>query len=250
MSKDPTTTGQLRRVALAAAVLAVLPLSSSHAEGLIQSFFHSLGHVLQAPARLPERLPALVEPDRVERMIDPSQQRAEAGPAKAFCVRTCDGHYFPVQAHPGMSAAEACHSFCPASQTKLYSGGNIDYAVGRDGSRYADLPNAYAYRKQLVVGCTCNGRDQFGLARVDPASDPTLKPGDVVATADGMMAFTGRKNGAAEFTPAAGYSHFSKGFRDQLSDMRIAPERPTTPADAQASLAPPERDFTLRSAQR
>ena len=96
--------------------------------------------------------------------------RADArGPSKAFCVRTCDGRYFPVRAHAGMSAAESCHSFCPASETRLYSGSNIDYATATDGSRYADMPNAFAYRKALVTGCTCNGRNAFGLAHIDAA---------------------------------------------------------------------------------
>lgn len=240
-------------LAIATGMLTFSPLQEVRAEGLIQSFFTSLGHVLHAPARLPERIPALAAPlQNLERTINPPQERADLGPARAFCVRTCDGHYFPVQARAGMSAAEACQSFCPASQTKLYAGSNIDYAVARDGSRYADLANAYAYRRQLVVGCTCNGRDQFGLAHVDAATDPTLRPGDVVATQAGMVVFTGRKNGSAEFTAAASYPHFSKTQRDQLAAMRIAPATATNaPSDLQASFPPPSAwGLNLRSAQR
>ena len=190
----------------------------------------------------------LAEPmDQPERTITPGQERAEAGPAKAFCVRTCDGHFFPVQAHAGMSTAEACQSFCPASQTKLYAGSTIDYAIARDGSRYAELASAYEYRKHLVAGCTCNGRDQFGLAHIDPTGDPTLKPGDVVATTTGLMAFTGRRNGSAEFTPAASYSQFSKSYRDQLAAMRVAP---STASPAAEAALPTARELNLRSAQR
>ena len=120
-------------------------------------------------------------------------------------MRTCDGHFFPVQAHAGLSAADSCHSFCPASQTRLYSGGGIDHAVAADGSRYADLDNAFVYRKQLVAGCTCNGRDPFGLARMDVNSDPTLRPGDVVATKTGLVAFTGMKNKVSPLPPRPPY---------------------------------------------
>jgi hypothetical protein len=79
-------------------------------------------------------------------------------------VRICDGYYFPVRAHANMSAAEACHAFWPASETRLYSGSTIDYAGARDGSRYAALDIAYTYRRSVAAGCTRNGRDQFGLA--------------------------------------------------------------------------------------
>src|SRR6185312_2038526 len=154
------------------------------------------------------------------RAIDPRTEREvrpDRGPAQAFCVRSCDGHYFPVRAHAGLSAAQACHSFCPASETKLYSGSSIDYAFAADGSRYADMPNAFLYRKQLVSGCTCNGRTAFGLAQIDPRNDPTLRPGDVVATQSGLMAVTGTHG----FTPAASYAGFSRRERATFAKMRV-----------------------------
>ena len=103
--------------------------------------------------------------------------------------------------------------------------------MARDGRRYADLPNAYAYRRHLVAGCTCNGRDAFGLAPIAPLSDPTLKPGDVVATGEGLVAFTGGKRANADFTPVRDYSRFSKSYRDKLSAMRIAPPTPGAPGE-------------------
>ena len=130
-------------------------------------------------------------------------------------MRTSDGFYFPVQAHAGVSAADACHAFCPASQTRLYSGGSIDHAVAADGSRYADLDTAFLYRKQLVAGSTCNGRDPFGLARVDVNTDPTLRPGDIVATKTGLVAFTGMKNKVADFTPIDSYRGLAKSYARQ-----------------------------------
>jgi Protein of unknown function (DUF2865) len=215
---------------LAAGLLTLgLPAPAS-AQGLFESFFGSLSRALNAPVREPAPIHAFAEPSiRFERAINPPSQHVETGPAKAFCVRTCDGHYFPVRAHAGMSAAEACHAFCPASETRLYSGSTIDYARARDGSRYASLDTAYAYRRHLVAGCTCNGRDPFGLTHIDAATDPTLRPGDVVATRDGMVAFAGRKNGTAEFTPAASYPHFSKSYRDALAAMQIMPPNLSAP---------------------
>jgi hypothetical protein len=171
------------------------------------------------------------------RAIDPRTEREvrpDRGPAQAFCVRSCDGHYFPVRAHAGMTAIQACHSFCPASETKLYSGSSIDYAFAADGSRYADLPNAFLYRKHLVSGCTCNGSTAFGLAQIDPRNDPTLRPGDIVATKSGLMAVTARR----DFTPAASYAGFSRAERAALAKMRVTPEEGTTTGATTASVRP------------
>ena len=215
---------------LAAAMLTLALPAPVSAQNLLESFFGSLSRALQAPAREPAPIHAYAEPSvRFERAINPPSAHVETGPAKAFCVRTCDGHYFPVRAHAGMSAAEACHAFCPASQTRLYSGSTIDYARARDGSRYTALGTAYAYRKSVVAGCTCNGRDQFGLAHIDIATDPTLRPGDVVATRNGMVVFTGRKDKTADFTPVESYAHFSKSYRDRLAAMQIMPPNPGAP---------------------
>ena len=41
-------------------------------------------------------------------------------------MRLCDGRYFPIQRHAGLSPAQACSSFCPASATKIYSGSTIE----------------------------------------------------------------------------------------------------------------------------
>jgi hypothetical protein len=194
--------------------------------GFFDRLFDGLDHAFRSPERLPDAVrefAAPIEP-RSERALDPSGQ-VMGGPARAFCVRTCDGHFFPVLAHPGLSAAEACHAFCPASQTAVFAGGSIDYAVAPNGRRYADLPNAFVFRKHLVAGCTCNGHDQFGLAHIGIDNDPTLRPGDVVSAGKNMVAFTGRQNQTAQFTPAGNYSRFSRDYRGQLSAMENSAPR-------------------------
>jgi Protein of unknown function (DUF2865) len=233
--------------AFAAGLLTFALSAPASGQGLIEVFFNGLSRALQAPvpaAPPPESVRAYAEPlGRFVRAINPPSVHVESGPAAAFCVRTCDGHYFPVQAHAGMSAAEACHAFCPASSTRVYAGSDIDYAVAHDGSRYADLDAAYTYRKHLVAGCTCNGHDQFGLAHIDPATDPTLRPGDVVATRRGLMAFTGRNKRTADFTPAETYSHFPKSYRDKLSKIDLMPP---TPGESAAVKFAPGHDRNAR----
>jgi len=183
---------------------------------------------------LPTNLSAFADPF----VSTPREQpRGETSWASANCVRTSDGFHFPVQAHAGVSAAQACQALCPAGETKLYSGGTIDNAVAGDGSRYADLDTAFLYRKELVANATCNGRDHFGLARVDVTTDATLRPGDIVATKTGLLAFTGVKNKVAEFAPIGSDRTVPQSTRDKLSGVKIMPSNSGAPKGTLVSLA-------------
>jgi Protein of unknown function (DUF2865) len=135
----------------------------------------------------------------------PRPRAAYSGGSLAYCVRGCDGRYFPITASDSQSRAASCNSFCPASETRVVYGSNIDNAATETGKPYSELPNAFRYRNELVTGCTCNGKDQIGLAPVKIENDPTLRKGDIVAGAGGLMV-AGRgadKRGASlNFSPA------------------------------------------------
>ena len=92
-------------------------------------------------------------------------RRLFGGGSQAYCVRTCDGRYFPIAASDSQSRAASCSSFCPASETKVVYGSNIDNAATENGKPYSELPNAFRYRNELVAGCTCNGKDQSASRR-------------------------------------------------------------------------------------
>src|SRR6201747_2880015 len=115
------------------------------------------------------------------------RSRYAGGGGQAFCVRTCDGRHFPLPASDNASRAASCNSFCPASETKVVYGSNIDNAATEGGRPYSELPNAFRYRQEIVAGCTCNGKDQIGLAPVKIEDDPTLRKGDIIASANGLM---------------------------------------------------------------
>jgi hypothetical protein len=117
----------------------------------------------------------------------------------AYCVRLCDGRYFPMQRSVVAQSTQICQNLCPASKTKVFSGTEIGYATAIDGTRYDQLVNAFAYREKIVPGCTCNGREPFGMATMKIEDDPTLMPGDIVATKDGLARYTGI--GRNMFTP-------------------------------------------------
>jgi hypothetical protein len=117
----------------------------------------------------------------------PRPVAASSGPA--FCVRSCDGKYFPLM-RGAASPTQLCQAFCPASPTKIFFGSSIDNAYAATGERYANSENAFAYRKALRADCTCNGHNPAGLASVDLAIDGSLRSGDVLATADGHVAYS------------------------------------------------------------
>lgn len=52
---------------------------------------------------------------------DPAPPVASSGGRfTTYCVRTCDGRYFPLTSRGGGTPAQMCQSFCPASQTKVF----------------------------------------------------------------------------------------------------------------------------------
>lgn len=108
--------------------------------------------------------------------------------AAGFCARTCDGRYFPAPA-PSVdkkSVTEACKNLCPTAQTQVFYGSTIEGAYSQKGQAYSALGNAFRFRKELVAGCTCNGKDVVGLARIKPQDDGTLRKGDMLASSDGV----------------------------------------------------------------
>ncbi|PJG51946.1 hypothetical protein CVM73_28565 [Bradyrhizobium forestalis] len=150
----------------------------AHAEDFFSALFGAFG------ARPPQiRMP--FPTDDMPRYDAPRQRAAYGG--AAYCVRSCDGRYFPAQGSDAESKAQSCKSFCPASETSLVYGSNIEEAATEDGRSYSDLPNAFRYRNEIVAGCTCNGKDPVGLAQVKVEDDPTLRKGDIVAGANGLV---------------------------------------------------------------
>lgn len=168
-----------------------------------QDFFSALfGNLMQG------RPPVIQVPfdDGGGRMVRQVERpRYGGGGSQAYCVRTCDGRFFPISATGNQSKAQSCNSFCPASETKVVYGSGIDNAATENGESYSELPNAFRYRDEIVAGCTCNGKDPVGLASVKVEDDPTLRKGDIVASKHGLMSVArgpDRRGAALNFTPA------------------------------------------------
>jgi hypothetical protein len=122
----------------------------------------------------------------------------------SYCVRTCDGRYFPApSAGDAQSKTQGCKNLCPAGDTKVFSGSSIDNATSKDGRAYTALPNAFLYRKELVAGCTCNGKDPAGLASIKPEDDKTLQRGDLIARETGLEVVKRVDDGNVSFAKAS-----------------------------------------------
>ena len=178
----------------AAAVLAVVVLApSARAQDFFSNFFRGFG-----------RSPAPSSSFGDFQQSEPRQRYGGGG--QAYCVRTCDGRYFPIAGTDKESRVAACSSLCPNADTELIYGSPIDNAATENGKPYSKLPNAFKYRNELVAGCTCNGKDPVGLARVEAEKDPTLRSGDIVAGANGLVVANktaDRRGASVEFSPAS-----------------------------------------------
>lgn len=243
------STRRLRNLSILALAIAVLPVilavAPASAQGVLDFFFQ------EQRRRPPSSASAYSDPYPQfnpfgfgSRPAEP-QPRTPSTAGVAYCVRLCDGRFFPIQRTSGVDPAQSCNSFCPASKTKIFSGGgSIDHSVARDGTRYGDIENAFVYRTRIVADCTCNGKDPYGVATTSAADDPTLRQGDIVATNNGFVAYTGGRRKNAEFAPIDSYSGLSAALRERLAGVRITP-RNASPVTEEALHAFDDRRVQL-----
>jgi hypothetical protein len=187
----------IRRWAVgAAAVLCLSLASAAQAQDFFSQLFGGFGR---------SRGPVIRMPFDDGPPVQRSEGRRFGGGGLAYCVRTCDGRHFPITGSDNQSRAQACSSLCPASETKVVYGSSIDDAATDNGKPYTELPNAFRYRNELVSGCTCNGKDQLGLAQVKIEDDPTLRKGDIVAGENGLLVAgrPDRRGAELQFSPAS-----------------------------------------------
>jgi len=189
--------------AILLSVAAIAPVAQ--AQDFFSNFFGGFGRHRPPPATWP--LPYAGEQSTivVPENSRPRTRHSYGGGSQAYCVRSCDGRHFPISGANHQSRAAACNNLCPASETNVVYGSNIDSAVTEGGKPYSELPNAYRYRDELVAGCTCNGKDTVGLAAVKLDDDPTLRRGDIVAGKNGLMVAgrsTERRGASLELSPA------------------------------------------------
>jgi uncharacterized protein DUF2865 len=243
-----TISRRIARLGLAVFVgMLALPVADASAQGLFGSIFGNLGiNPRPAPRTYaPAYAPTHAAPGLDERFASPDfGDRAPSahGGAAAYCVRLCDGKYFPLPkaASSGqVSPAKVCSALCPRAPTKVFNGSDPARAVASDGTRYDDLDKAFVYRDKVVPDCSCTGNGPGGLAQIDIESDPTLRAGDIVARASGLQVFNGSGRlpyRSADFTPIGNYAKVSADIRQKLTGLRVdATATSATPVQSLAS---------------
>ncbi len=228
------------------AAIALTQASSAHAEGF---FDFLLGIFQDHPSPGPQQQNGYTSaPQSGVGRIAPAPLGQESvndaggstGHSVAFCVRLCDGYNFPMEQMVNGPPGETCRAICPYSRTKVFFGNEIGVAVAQDRQRYTALDTAFLYRKQLVANCTCNGRDAFGLSTFDVMRDPTLRPGDIVSTKEGLLAYTGRSSEGAGFTPV-NPATLPVDIRPTSSQLRPSSKAEQTADDEPSTIVPPAK---------
>jgi hypothetical protein len=214
--------------------LTAAPLGSKTVHAQNFNFFESLfGPRVSAPSPPPAtRLAPSTQPNL--RITVTPRQTAPA--TYAYCVRLCDGRYFPLPrlADPRATATALCRSLCPGAHTALFWGSSIESAINAQRVRYSKLRTAFQYRKSMVDDCTCNGTDAFGTAAISIYQDVTLSPGDIVVTSDGLKVFAGSRapvHSPDQFIALDAHTGLSHRDRERLSGLQVAPVATTIPAD-------------------
>jgi hypothetical protein len=229
-------------IALAAAAGILVP-GAAQAQGFFDFLF---GGSQQRPA--PQQPDAYPPPPPEIGRIAPAPLGPESvtegggstGHTVAFCVRLCDGEHFPMEQMRNGTPVEACRAICPYSKTKVFFGSEIGGAVAQDGQTYASLDTAFLYRKQLIANCTCNGKNSLGLLPLDVKNDPTLRPGDIVSTKDGLLSYTGKADQAGGFTPVDPAT-LPVDIRPGTAQLRLPPSTTPSADDEPGTIVPTDK---------
>ena len=117
---------------------------------------------------------------------------ASYGTIRTVCVRKSDGYFWPISYstlpdYLGQDAYQ-CQETCPGTPVDLYyyknPGQEPEQMVNLDGSAYASMPFAFAYRKQVDLTASCNAAPAQGSVSVIGAGGDGQDAQSVVNFAD------------------------------------------------------------------
>lgn len=139
-----------------------------------------------------QRTKITVRPKRKMQLAKDDERRRRSSGTR-YCVRTCDGYYFPLSSKgTGAQDANACQAACPGASMEVYervSADGIEDAISLKGKPYSSLQAAFTYRTELTKACSCKVQRKRGFAAL--LEDATLVQGDIVVTEKGIYVFAG-----------------------------------------------------------
>jgi hypothetical protein len=112
-------------------------------------------------------------PQRTDKVERRKHRARHSGTYRTWCVRLCDGYYWPVSYSTTRDRfsrdAQKCELGCPLkSQLFVHrTSDDVDDMTDLEGDAYRDLKNAFRYRREYVADCTCRGHpwDAEAVAR-------------------------------------------------------------------------------------
>ncbi len=157
-----------------------------------------------------------------------------------FCVRTCDGYFFPLIKTTRATRQQSCELACPSAPMDIYDGSSIQTARNHKGQRYSALPRAFAFRDRASGDCVCNdpSASQANSERV-AKDDPTLQNGDILVETDGAFVYSGSK-----LVPLGEASFVSSSLRNRLRAMLRRSPAATPALTGAVAPAPPALEIS------
>jgi len=150
-----------------------------------------------------------------------------------FCVRVCDGYYFPLIKSEQATRQQSCEYACPSAPMTIYDGATIETARNHKGEKYTSLSTAFKFRDKATERCSCNAPENSQAFFVRIArSDPTLRAGDIVFDETGAFVYRG-----ADFAPAERSTFLPSYTRDRLRAMIERARAKPRPSQAEARPA-------------
>ncbi len=144
-----------------------------------------------------------------------------------FCVRTCDGYFFPLIKATRATRQQSCELACPSAQMDVFDGATIESARNRKGQRYSALPRAFAFRDKASDACQCNDpKSSQSFFERTARDDPTLQNGDILVETGGAFVYRG-----STLVPLGSASFMSPNMRSRLRAMlKSSPAARAAPA--------------------
>jgi hypothetical protein len=106
-----------------------------------------------------------------------------------YCVRTCDGYFFPLIKSARATRQQSCNFACPSATVEIYDGSSIESSRSARGQTYKALMDSLASHP-ASGRCSCNDPStSAAYSRAAARTDPTLQNGDFVIEDEGPLVF-------------------------------------------------------------
>ena len=208
------------------------PAGLASAQGFFESLFGRRWSAVRSAYRRPIRTPFGAQPQ---------EPRTETG-GSVYCVRLCDGRFFPDPAPRRCDPGAGLQLVLPGEpdQDLPWQQHRPRGRAGRQALRRAEHRLRLSREdRRRAAPATARTRSGWSIRR--SRNDPTLRPGDIVATKSGLMAYNGGASADANFTPIASYSGLSAELRRKLTETKITPAAGTRPAPPPARTSRDDR---------